>query len=253
MLSLLSRISVLWLFTLPAIAHDFWLTPNTYTANGKDEISIDWRVGDSFVGESLVYLPKSVVQIGVIQNGQPQTLEPRFAAKPAMNVSVGEGSTVAFLETKDFNIQYTKRERFESFVNKEQIGLALPAEIKLPIEERYRRYAKTLIKGSSSIIQDTRVGLDFEWVLREENQTIVATLWHNGERAENYVAKVFRRADAGSGKIVPEFFRTDSNGEIELTMTKPGEEVMLNSVALTHTPTDATPWFSQWASITFQP
>lgn len=234
------------------IAHDFWLEPFDYTAKVGKKIEVEWRIGDQFAGDNLVYLPDTVAKMTLTQFGKTASLSSRFASKPAIKLkSLPEGTSLISLESIDFDVSYDSWESFVSFVEKEKVGYELPEIGKLPVEERYRRYAKTVLVSEGTELRDQRTGLKFEWVILDISETNVQLqLWYGNEPASDYVVKVFRKPLGKKNDSEPDYFRTDANGSFVLDAVS-GEEVMLNSIKLSYDDAEAMPWYSEWASITF--
>jgi hypothetical protein len=253
MLKIFSSILLLSALSTASVAHDFWLEPHQYTAAEGKKISIDWRIGDQFAGDNLVYLPDTVERMSLTHAGQTQSLSSRFASKPAIKISSTlAGSSIITLESIDFDVEYDSWEGFKSFVEKEEIGYDLPQSGELPVRERYRRYAKTIVTSDGESIVDQRTGLTFEWVLQDVSDTEArAQLWYGDQPASDFVVKVFRKPLGKKKGVEPEFFRTDADGFFVLTGLETEQEILLNSIALSFDANEEYPWYSEWASMTF--
>lgn len=242
-------------FTASSVsAHDFWLEPDRYTTDPGKEIGIDWRIGEGFLGETLVYLPFNAERAEVWNDGKVRKLSPRFASKPALKVPApNTGTAIVITVTPEFELTYDSWEEFESFVTKEKIPYSLPDPQAPPIEEKYIRYAKTLITSDAEQWQDQRIELLYEWVVERVSGTEArARLWYDGKPAAQHTAKIFRKDADVQDDVVPKIGRTDEDGYYQITGLQPGDEVLLNAIQLENFPdSDTYPWLSHWASLTF--
>lgn len=250
-------LTVFLLFLTSAVqisAHDFWLEPHQYTADPGKEIAIDWRIGQGFLGETMVFLPFNAETVGVWVDGKWRNLSPRFAAKPALKVVVpNEGSSIVVTETPFFELTYDSWAEFESFVEKEQIPFDLPEAQIPPIQEQYRRYTKALISATGDSWEDARIGLRYEWVLTRQSDSVVsAQLWFDGEPAKEHSVKLYRKSASDQEEIEPTHHRTDREGRFVVEELYPGEEILLNAIYLEYDPgASEWPWKSHWASLVF--
>ena len=236
-------------------AHDFWLEPEAYTATPGEEIAIEWRIGQGFLGESLVYLPFNAEQVAVWVAGEPKALSPRFAARPALTVTVPDvSSAIVTTVTPKFDLQYDAWPEFQDFVEHEAIGFSLPAPAPGPVKEQYQRFTKTLLAVGSHGWQDQRLGLRYEWVIKPGSaQSLMATLYFESEPASDHSVKVYiKKSSQAAAFIEPTFYRTDAQGELQISGFSSGDEVLLNALHLVHEPDNEWPWQSYWASTTLQ-
>lgn len=234
-------------------AHDFWLEPDRYTAPPGKEIAIDWRIGQGFLGETLVYLPFNAQRVELWTAGEFRNLSPRFAGKPALKVPAPDaGSAIVVTVTPKFDLEYDTWAEFVSFVEHETIPFTLPAPQVAPIREQYQRFAKTLISSDGEAWQDTRLGLRYEWVLFQQNDGVMAQLWLDDAPAVNHAVKVYRKVKTQVQEETPVYLRTDADGKIRVDSVLVDEAILLNAVHLEYDTSDSWPWQSYWASTTFK-
>ena len=242
-----------------AVAHEFWLQPNTYSGVEGAEIQVNWRVGTNFNGQSFVYLPSMASYVGIYQAGQLSQLTPRFAAKPTLRFKIGSGTTIGITESTDFVVEYQNYDAFFAFIEKEQLTdqLIVPTESPSGLTfESYRRFTKTLLSTRGQVWQDSAVGLDFEWLLTRLGSNLRGTLLINGEPAANYPVKLFAKAKQGSTDISVQKTHTDSSGEVLFTKLDLGHLYLINAIKLRPSALgdtfDKATWHTDWASTTFK-
>lgn len=259
------RFIVITLMVSSVSAHDFWLEPERYTADPGKIINIDWRVGQGFLGETLVYLPIYGKRVEVWINGIKNNLSPRFASKPALKIETPEeGTAIVVTVSPEFELTYKNWEKFESFVTTEKVNYALPEPQAPPIEEKFIRYSKTLITPTGEQWQDERIGLLYEWVIERTSASEVrARLWYNGEPAAKHAAKIYRKEHlsevqqkitGGQDAVEPLIAHTDENGYFLITDLQPGEDILINAIHMEYfSDAKSFPWLTHWASTTFTP
>ncbi|MDX1341468.1 MAG: DUF4198 domain-containing protein [Reinekea sp.] len=239
----------------PCLAHEFWLQPQRYTAVPGETVQVDWRIGMEFSGTPYVYLPDMATQVAQFSDGKLRPLTPRFAAKPALAVVMGAGTTIAVTESSDFTIEYEDKAAFETFLSKEHLQVntdALAAEGQ--VIERYRRYAKALLTPPGELWQDRRVGLAFEWVIAQQDSKLKAQLFASNQPAADLPVRLFvQRAD---GTVENRPARTDANGVVWFDDFSEYNHYLLNAIRLypidPAANKDKASWHSDWASTTFQ-
>ena len=248
---------VLLIAIVPVAAHEFWLQPVSYTGQVGNEIAVDWRIGSSFVGTPYVYLPNMAQQMAQVNQNTRQEITPRFAAKPALNVTLGEQTTIVLTESTDFEIRYDDTAEFTSFLTKEHL-LTMVDVSELPangeIVESYARFAKALLTSDDKPWQDQTVGLDYEWVITAAGEQLMGQLRYLGEPAVNHPVKLFEQVDASN--VQARTATTNGEGRVLFNAMTPGHVYLLNAIRIEPiTPTSNefnASWHSDWASTTFQ-
>jgi uncharacterized GH25 family protein len=246
-------------FMLNANAHEFWLQPSTFRATEGEEVQVNWRQGEEFKGQSLVYIPEMSSYVGTYQKGQRSKLTPRFAAKPTLTFNTGPGTTIGITETSDFIVEYENFDAFLEFIKKEHLSDQFIAPKKPPSGmsyESYRRFAKTLISTQTQPWQDSLVGLDLEWLLTREGNNLRGTLLIRGKPVVNHPVKLFAKPSQDSSDISIQKTTTDNNGEILFTNLEMGYLYLINAIKLRPSVEgdrfDKAQWHTDWASTTFQ-
>jgi uncharacterized GH25 family protein len=261
MISLLRNIIAFYLaiFMLNVNAHEFWLQPNTFSAAEGEKVQVNWRQGEKFQGQTLVYIPEMSSYVGIFQKGQRSKLMPRFAAKPTLNFNTGPDTTIGITESADFMVEYENFDAFLEFIKKENLGDQFVAPKNPPSGitfESYRRYAKTLISNQTQTWQDSLVGLKLEWLLTRDGNNLRGTLFIGGKPAVNYPVKLFAKPSQDSSDVSLQKTNTDTNGEVLFTNLDNGYLYLINAIKLRPSVEgdrfDKAQWHSDWASTTFQ-
>ncbi len=129
-----------------------------------------------------------------------------------------------------------------------------------PGRERYRRCAKTWLAGKASERATTPLGLPLEIVPLSApgaDPTVRARVLWNGKPLAGALVKAWRATlgtDAASRDSIGVAWsgRTDTRGEITLSMTQPGDW-LLSTVHMVPCPDHSeADWESTWASLTFE-
>ena len=140
-----------FVFTLSASAHEFWISPNSYTVAPGQQVEAHIRVGQNFKGSNYSFLPAQFKRFDLVQGDQVAPVQGTVGDRPALNMPVtDEGLLVVVHQTTDSFVTYRDAALFENFVRHKDFAWALDqhAERGLPetgFRERYSRYAKSLI------------------------------------------------------------------------------------------------------------
>ncbi|MGI9381775.1 MAG: DUF4198 domain-containing protein [Methyloligellaceae bacterium] len=247
--------------SLPAVAHEFWLEPDSFTPETGKPVSFSHYVGQSFKGESYPFLQDWIVRYVVADAAGERPVKGVAGDDPAAKISFHRAGLkiLAYHGTPD-SLSFDTWEKFEAYLRKEGLEHIAPlhrAEGKpeTAIRELYSRCAKTLVQvGGGAGGEDRAVGLPLELVA-ERNPYMLAAgealpvrLLHTGKPIAGATIKVFSKADPKNPRRV----RTDAEGRATIALPQPGA-YLLNAVHMTApAPTDDAHWTSLWASLTFR-
>lgn len=256
--------SLVLLFALvaaPVSAHEFWLSPESYSVAPGETIRAATRVGDDFSGASYSWFPRSTEQSFSIQDGARVETEGRIGDRPAIRIQgVGEGLVVIAHETGDSTVRYDEWDKFGRFTRHKGFPDAQARHLERGgtealVVEDYRRFAKSLVAVGAGEGADAPVGLEVE---------IVALANPYTDGAADIPVRVLRGGEAQPGKFVT-VFEKDADGsvtEIELTTdaegvaivpVTPGREYQVDSVFLDEIEPSGSgaTWRTLWANLTF--
>lgn len=263
------RTLVVFLFCLcawlrPAIAHEFWLSPQEFQLPKDGQIVAELRVGENFKGPGYAYLPRDTARFERITPTESAEITPRLGDRPALNIAASaDGLAIIVHETMDKRVFYREPEKFQRFVKNKDLGRAVAQESTLsqlnpPFSESYRRYAKALVAVGDGRGADRATGLETEIVALKNPYTDdlsgglpVQALYQSNPR-QNVQVEVFEKLPNGTVRLFP--LRTDDRGQAVVPVL-PGRQYLLNAVVLRPTgetdPAAGPIWHSLWASTTF--
>ncbi len=248
----------------PAMAHEFWISPQSYQVETGDTILADLRVGQNFSGSAFPFVQRSIEVFDIVTPSDRLPVPGRMGDRPAAQVPATEdGLHVLVHETTNSIVHYTGMEKFEAFLtHKDQLWVlnqhaanGFSAE---KFSESYRRYGKSLIAVGDGAGADTRVGLNWELVALTNPYTddlsggFSAQLWRDDAPVADTQIELFARDSADEVTVTQ--YRTNQEGVVTLPMN-PATEYLVDAVELVlagpDSPGEAV-WHSNWASLTFK-
>ena len=254
---------VLVLPALPATSHEFWIDPEAFQVSGDTPLEARLRVGQSFNGSSLSYLPRNFTRFEVAQGDTLTEVTGRFGDNPALNISgMEDGLVVVLHETTDSTLTYNEWDRFVRFaehkdfadIEARHLARGLPMDSFIEV---YSRHAKSLMAYGSGAGVDQEYGLRTEFVALANPFTDdlsdgfpVLVLLEGEPRADAQV-ELFDRAP--DGEVTVTLHRTDEDGHALLPV-EPGHVYLADAVTLLPYESDlegAPVWQTLWASLTF--
>lgn len=241
-----------------AIAHEFWISPLSYTVETGTEIAADIRIGQDFVGATYSYIPSTFARFDLIRNGETYPVVGELGDKPALTMPADDGLTVIVHETKPERLTYANWDKFQTFIDHKDLGVTkvMHGSRDLPFEkfaERYVRYAKSLVATGDGAGSDVETGMKTEIVALANPYTddlsdgLRVRVLRDGTPRGDAQVEVFAKWD---GAVTVTLTRTDADGIATIPMT-PNTEYLLDAVFLEPTSGDSV-WLSSWASLTFQ-
>ncbi len=262
----LSLITLLaFVFAPSAFGHEFWIEPEEFQLRKNATVVANFRVGETFKGGALSYLPQRSRRFVYEYSGQVRTLEPRIGERPAINLEVRDGGLLVLVHaTANSKLRYSEFEKFADFVRHKAADDALTAQTaegfpEEGIGEVYSRYAKSLVRLGEGLGEDRSFGLETEIVALENPYTgntqdglDVLVLYQEEPRRDAQI-EVFERAPDTS--VIVSLVRTDDFGRATIPV-RPGHEYMLDAVVLRRPDAALAAemdviWESLWANLTF--
>jgi len=247
-----------------ALAHEFWISPETYRIGAEDQLRADLRLGQMFEGAAFSYLPPQFERFHLVYDGRVVPVEGRIGDLPALAMPApGPGLVTVVHQTTDSVLTYTEAERFADFATHKGFPDVLDAHKArgLPetgFRERYSRYAKSLIAVDGGVGRDGPVGMLTEIVALANPYTDdlsggmpVRVLYQGAARIDAQV-EVFAKAPDGAVTVAT--YRTDGKGEATIPVAR-GMEYLIDAVVmrpLTSESESDPVWESLWASLTFR-
>lgn len=248
---------------LPAASHEFWIDPEAFQVEPGAQLEARLRVGQSFEGSSLSFLPRNFTRFEVAQGDTLTEVAGRLGDNPALQFDgAQEGLAVILHETTDNLLTYDEWAGFLRFAEHKDFGdvRAMQEARGLPMEgfrESYSRHAKSLIAVGSGAGEDREYGLRTEFVALANPYTddlgdgFPVLVLLEGEPRADVQVELFDRAP--DGEVTITLHRTDAEGRAVLPV-EPGHVYLADSVTLlpldAESPRDPV-WHSLWASLTF--
>ena len=251
--------------TLPAIGHEFWISPQDYRIESGDSIVADLRVGQNFKGAAFGFIPPNFVRFDLVSGDTVLPIDGRIGDRPALNMaSPDDGLWIVVHETTDSLLTWDSWEEFKSFVEHKKLGDTLEQHAarglsQEGIKERYRRFAKSLIAVGDGAGADREVGLRTEIVAKSNPYTddlsngLPILVLLDGASRPNVQVEIFDRAPDGEVSVFTAM--TDSVGQANIPVES-GHEYLLDVVTMLPIdpvdPEKDPTWESLWASLTFR-
>lgn len=259
-----SLFAALTLSSLPAPAHEFWISPETYTVEPEGQIVAHIRVGQNFKGGAYSYIPQNFVRFDMVAGDRVIPVEGRIGDRPALSMTApAEGLVTLVHQTTDYFLTYSDADTFVNFVTSKDFDGVL-AEHKargLPeagFRERYSRFAKSLIAVGDGDGADREVGLLTEIVALANPYTddpsagLPVQVLYQGAPRPGVQVDVFARGADDAVTLTK--YRTDDAG-LAVISVQPETDYLVDSVVMRPLEPEAENdpvWESLWASLTFR-
>lgn len=262
-LRIISAVFILLVPALPAAAHEFWIDPLETQLDVGAPLEARLRVGQSFSGAPLSYLPRNFTRFEVAQGDTVTEVEGRFGDNPALHIEgLEDGLAVILHETTDSELTYNEWDRFLRFaehkdfedIEARHLARGLPQE---GFTESYSRHAKSLVAIGAGAGEDRAYGLRTEFVALANpftddlNDGFPVLVLLDGEPRANVQVELFDR-DQG-GEVTITLHHTDADGRAMLPV-EPGHAYMADAVTLLPVESalaGSAVWHTLWASLTF--
>ncbi|MEM9710225.1 MAG: DUF4198 domain-containing protein [Pseudomonadota bacterium] len=257
-------LAFLFLTTLPALGHEFWIDPEDFEVAPGAPLEANLRVGEEFSGAPSVYLPNRFRRFEIAGAAAPVPVEGTMGDRPALNQAAEEGLAIVLHETKVQRVTYREFAKFAAFVAHKDAEwtLDLHRERGLPEEgfvEAYTRHAKSLVAVGAGDGADRPFGLDTEFVALanpyadDVSAGFPVRLLYQGAPRPDAQVEIFEKAP--SGEVTVRLVRTDGTGEAVIPV-RAGHRYMLDAVVLREPAPQLAEetgavWESLWANLTF--
>ncbi|MEP5762484.1 MAG: DUF4198 domain-containing protein [Litoreibacter sp.] len=253
------------MLVIPAQAHEFWISPESFVIPPDAQVKADLRVGQNFSGSAYSFNPRSFDRFETLINGTQTTVEGRLGDLPALNIDAPEDGLMTIVyETTDSLLSYTEWEKFEKFANHkdfedvlgEHVVRGLPKDERFV--ERYRRFGKSLVAVGSGAGSDAEVGLETEIVALANpytfsSDTLPVKVLFQGKARPDVQVELFDKPPNGEVEVT--LHRTDADGIAQIPV-EPGHTYLVDSVVMlpleNNDPALGPVWSSLWASLTFK-
>lgn len=249
--------------TTAAFAHEFWIEPEKFQVETGENIAIDLRNGQNFVGTALAYFENRFTRFEVAQGEQVTSVEGRTGDRPAMQLQAHQDGLVVILhETASSKVRYKEWPKFLKFAaHKDFKDIEARHDAagfsRENFRENYTRHVKALIGVGAGAGSDRAFGLKTEFVALTnpyaagfDGQMRVHVLLDGKPRADTQI-EVFHRLPDDTVDITLE--RTDAQGIATISVDA-GDTYLFDAVVLEpftgEGPEDVV-WQTYWAALTF--
>ena len=246
-------------FLHPALAHDFWIEPESFRPAVGQKVPVHLYVGMDFKGDPAPYIPEWFERY-VYVNAQGEKPVPGLPGDdPAGTVPISAtGLTVIGYRSTKFTVTFDTAEEFEKYLIKEGLerNLALlnkskPSKGK--ITENYSRSAKALLmNGAATTPADQVLGFRIELIAEKSPYTnkgpIPFRLRYENRPLAGALVVAFNKA-APLDKLKA---RTDREGRVTFDFKRRGTW-LVTAVHMIPAPSGSdAQWESIWASLSFE-
>ncbi|MDJ0627848.1 MAG: DUF4198 domain-containing protein [Rhodobacter sp.] len=248
----------------PALAHEFWISPQTYSVEPEAQIIAHIRVGQKFEGSAYSFIPQKFARFDLVSGESVIPVEGRIGDRPALAMAApGDGLVTVVHQTTDIFLSYRDAEKFVNFCNEKDFTWVLDEHKArgLPetgFRERYSRYAKSLVAVGTGAGADREVGMETEIVALANPYTddldggLPVRVLYRGQPRADVQVEIFAKAPDGTVEATKT--RTDDAG-LAAIPADPGIEYLVDAVvmrALEPVAENDPVWESLWASLTYQ-
>ena len=244
----------------PAIAHEFWIEPESFRPAPGAKVPVRLVVGQYFKGESMPYLTQNFPGFSYADARGTANIRSVLGDEPAATLTIrAPGRLWIVLRSGYFDLTYDKPDEFDTFLAYEGItGLVPPDQRgRVPVTETYSRCAKSLLtvgKPEPGSVPDRAFGLPLELVAETDPYSGKAgefrvKLLYRGAPLPGALVTAFNKAVPG--KRLAEV-RTDASGRAQLTLDRKGIWLLNTVHLLPASKNSGAQWETLWASLTFE-
>ncbi len=244
-----SALLVLLLAAVPALAHDFWIEPSSYSPQPGELVSLRLRVGNAFIGDPVPRDPVLIERF-ISRNGKREDPVVGMSGRdPAGMLRTGAaGCSVVFYESRPSPATLPP-ERFAQYIREEGLETQIASAPTVPVIDRFSRSAVTVLRQPgqpcADITKSSTLTLQIVPSIDPATSATVPVrlLYHSKPLAKTTIIAIDRRNPRAEQRVV-----TDAKGGATLHLDSPGPW-LIKAVRLEKQP-DAS-YRSFWASLTF--
>lgn len=248
---------LLLLVSAPTAAHVTWIEPSAYQAAPGERIELTLRVGEEFVGNSLLYIPEWFIRFSRFHAGEEIPVDGNMGDDPAGSISIGTpGSYLVLYENKADFVEL-EAEKFASYLRNNGLEHVIDKREALgeshePAGEYYSRCAKAVITtdgdipAGGSIVTGCTLDLLLEKLPAATQGETRFRLLFDGEPVAGVLVRGITQASPQERLEA----RTDANGIGRFPALHAGTW-LFSAVHMIREERDKARWRSYWASMTF--
>jgi len=246
-------------FLHPALAHDFWIEPESFRPAVGQKVLVHLYVGMDFKGDSAPYIPEWFERYVYVNARGEKPVTGLPGDDPAGTVPItSAGLTVIGYRSTKFTVSFDTAEEFENYLIKEGLerNLALlnkSQSSKGKITENYSRSAKALLmNGAAATPADRALGFRIELIAEKSpyaggGPIPFRLLYENRPLAGALVVAFNKTSPLDKLKA-----RTDQEGRVTFDIKRRGTW-LVTAVHMIPAPSGSgAQWESIWASLSFE-
>ncbi len=256
----------LWLLSAglcaPALAHDFWIEPESFRPKLGARAPLRIYVGQNFAGESIPYFPDQFERYVSVGPAGERAIPGVLGDDPAGTVTTAApGLYIIGLRTNPNKVSFDTSEEFERYLRAEGLERNLARHLSRHkpgkvIHETYFRCAKSLLAAGNirTDAADRALGLPLELIAETNpyhlgnNRKLRLRLFYLNKPLEGALVIL-------SNKVKPADklkARTDKDGRVEFSLPLRGVWLATSVHMIPASFLSRNDWESLWASLTFE-
>jgi len=247
----------LW-FAGSALAHDFWMEPESFRPKVGAKVPLRLHVGADFKGDAALFNPEQFNRYVVFGPGGELPVSGSLGDEPAGSITIVQpGLYSVIYDSKKFDVAFEEFAKFESYLKDEGLERHVPfAKFRAgsggKINEVYSRCAKALIAAPNGEAgTDHNFGCALELIAETnpyKQRDVKLRLLFRGAPVEGVLVVAFSKADP-TNKIR---LRTDKEGRVTLKLPQAGVWLVKAVHMVAAARFVRGDWESFWASVTFE-
>jgi uncharacterized GH25 family protein len=243
-------------------AHEFWMAPARFYYASGDSLSLDFRVGEDFIGEKWevkterferfeIHRQKNVQDVkSLLKTGDAKAFAFPLSEEGSHIVVMQSNHTFTELDGEEFNAYLKEDALDEAYVYRRKNN-----QLDKPGKELYARYSKTLVQVGNKIDDGYKksAGLPLEIFVEQNPVTLKVgnkvsfKLMFEGRPLFGARVSVWNRYN---NRTTRQPIFTQQDGRIETHISNPGPW-MVSVVKMVPSKDPKADWESYWASLTF--
>lgn len=256
--------AVFALFLQAAHAHEFWLTPDTYSPAAGGQVDVSLFIGEFYTGELVGVTAAHAASVRLISSGGAQDLAARVPAGSTLrslrlplpsagaHMLVYDSHPSEVILSADKFHAYLHEEGLDAIIQKREASGTAVKEGR----ERFRRHAKLLLRVGerSDNTYSVRTGQRLEIVPLSDPLRAAAgdripwQLTFDGKPLTGVLVKAWHKQDQ---QVTVVRARSDRSGRLNLQLPFAGPW-LLNVVHMIPADGVGVDWESHWGSLTFE-
>jgi uncharacterized GH25 family protein len=246
------------LLSASTAAHVTWIEPSAFLARPGEEVELTLRVGEEFVGDTLVYLPEWFIRFSLFHDGEETAVDGDMGDDPAGKILIRKpGSYLVLYENKPDFVEL-EPEKFRDYLRENGLEHVISkrealGESEEPAGEYYSRCAKTVVTTDGDILaggsmpSGCTLDLLLESLPQERDGETRFRLLFKGKPAAGVLVTGIARANPQARLGA----RTDGEGSVHFPALHPGTW-LFSAVQMIREEREQAKWRSYWASMTFR-